>query len=278
MTRTAYELRAASVEAHPGELVRRAAGAGFDGVAFGDGVPDGVVDAVADALDETGLEPVVAGVDLATLASATDEVLERCGRLDCRRLAVSDLGVDDLLTDMSTRATVDRLAKLGARLNDRGFQLVYRNAASDLRPVFSDAGLGGVLSIGPLPELVGKRATSAYQALDRPGPADLADRTRFGQLALRSTGRPVAFAVDADAVAAAGYRIEPVLALVAGRVTAVHVRRSDAAAHAVAAADAEGVPWVVAGSQVDGDDPARAIEHTADAVVPYATSAPTVTR
>lgn len=245
------------------ERIRSVGEAGFDGVEFTGGLDAADADAVSTALADADVEPVATQVDRADLLGDLDGVVERVTAVGCRRLVVAGVGVEHLVTDRAVRDVADELARLGARLRDRGVELCYRNRRRDLRPQFGDSGVGAVLGLGPVAGLVGDRATAALDAATPSNSERVRAETALGQLIARTTGRSLGFEIDTGAVAAAGYDPVQVLALAGDRVTAVGLSPAVDTEAVIRAAHYSDVEWVVPGADTE-----TALQRGVDPVAP----------
>jgi sugar phosphate isomerase/epimerase len=248
------------------ETIRRVGEAGFDGVEFAGQFADADLDAVAAALADAGVEPVAAHVDWVRLHEEFDTVVERYTAVGCHRIAVPHLSIDQVVTDGAVRDTADYLARLGARFCDRDVRFYYHNGPHDLGPLFSDHGLGAVLSLGPVAGLVGERATTLLDAVAHPPPGRIAQRTPLGRIYVRTTGRSLRFEVDVGSVAMAGYDPAVVLDLVGDRLDLVHLTEGADVESTMRAARRNDAEWVIYEDD-DPDDPEAALRRAGAALV-----------
>lgn len=248
------------------DVIRRVGEAGFDGVEFTGTLEDADLDAVRSAMAEADVEAVAAHVDWSDLQADLDGVVERYGELGCRRLVNPRLGVDQIISDRAVRDAADELARMGGRLADRGVAFYYHNAPHDLRPQFRDDRLGGILSLGPIPALVGDRATGLLDSLAHPAPEDIADSTAIGQIYARTVDRSLRFEIDVGSVAMAGYRPDAVLDLVGDKLDLVHCTEGEDVDATLRAARRNDAEWVIYEDD-HPDDPEAALRRGAEALV-----------
>ncbi|WP_436926264.1 sugar phosphate isomerase/epimerase family protein [Halosimplex amylolyticum] len=247
------------------ETIRRVGEAGFDGVEFAGTLEDADLDAVESAMADSGVEAAAAHVDWPTLRDDFDGVVERYARVGCHRLVNPHLGIDQVISDRAVRDTADELARMGARLANRGVEFYYHNAPHDLRPQFRDDRLGGVLSLGPIPALVGDRATNWLDRVAHPDPDSIADRTALGQIYARTVDRSLRFEIDVGSVAMAGYRPDTVLDLVGDKLDLIHLTEGADVESTMQAARRNDVEWVIYEDD-HPDDPAAALRRGAEAL------------
>lgn len=244
------------------ETVRRVATAGYDGIEFAGRLTETDPDRIAAALHDTGIEPVAVHVDRTELVAEFDDVVRRCERIGCSRVVVPHRGPVEFLTGHSTVRLAERLDGLGVRLAEHDIDLLFHNTAYSLRPTFRRPGVGSVLSIGPLPNLLGGHATAVYDRL-RPesSPAD----TAFGRLVAGT--ETIRFELDIGWTAVAGYDPDAVADLLDGRLDVVHLTGGADVGVVVRLARRTDAEWVVVEND-DPDDPRETIRHGPETVAP----------
>ncbi|MFC6838523.1 sugar phosphate isomerase/epimerase family protein [Halomarina ordinaria] len=235
------------------ELVRRVAAAGFEGVEFATRVADADPAAVADALDDTGVTPVGAHVDLRTIEADPAGVAERYRALGVDRLVVPHLPPTHYRTPGRVDELAARLDAVGGALAARGTSLVYHNQVHDFLPVRTPSRLERALTAVHPHSPGASRPQTALGLLGdrllrerpRPSPASAVESTAFGRLVARTDPAVVSFEVDVGGVTAAGYDPRDALALVDGRTALVHLKD--------VVVDGEPSPWASARSVDPGD-------------------------
>lgn len=106
----------------------------FDGVEFA-GLGDPSNDEIGSALAATTLEPMAAHVPVDDLESDLAGTVEPYRDLGCDHLVVPWLDPADFASREDVAETAHRLASLGDRLRDRGFDFSYHNHVHEFRPV-----------------------------------------------------------------------------------------------------------------------------------------------
>jgi sugar phosphate isomerase/epimerase len=248
------------------ETIRRVGEAGFDGVELSGTLEDANLDALSAALSDAGVEAMSGHVDQSALESDFEGVVERYRKVGCDRIAIPHLGVEHVVTDRAVRDTADEYARLGARLADRGIQLYYHNVPHDLRPHFREDRLGAVLGLGPIPEVLGDRATGLLDSVTSVDPNDIADRTALGQIYARTVGRSLRFEIDVGSVTMEGYNPDDVLDLVGDRLDLIHYTEGADVDATLRAARRNDVSWVIYEDD-HPDNPAAALRRGTEALV-----------
>lgn len=212
------------------EVIRRVADAGFEGVEFANRFFEADVDAVAEALDETGVVPVAAHVDLSTIEAALDgdgDLFERLETVGCDRVVVPHVPARHFRTRWAVRAFSYRIADVAHELDARDVDLGYHTIRHDLYPMFPRA-VGTLFEKTPLPHAVadiGARGLSRLRGADpRFDASEIPDDSGYWNLIARTAPDDLFFEVDVGEVAAAGFDPAAAVELASGRVPLVHVR------------------------------------------------------
>jgi sugar phosphate isomerase/epimerase len=219
-------------------VVERVASAGFEGVEFANRIHDADAAAVADALDDTGLEPVSAHVDLSRLEDSFEETVDRYETVGVHDLIVPHLPVSHFRTESRVDAIAERFLAVERRLAGRGFTLNYHNQVHDFLPLTADATLGRLLTAvhphaadAPSGGLWGRARTvggtvgdKVYERLYQ-GPEEGAGLggTAFRYFA-EATAPDVGLQIDVGSVAAAGFEPRTVLEQFEDRLQSVHLK------------------------------------------------------
>ncbi|WP_029601957.1 sugar phosphate isomerase/epimerase family protein [Halococcus hamelinensis] len=128
MVRAAIQLYTVrEVEQPLPELLEGVHEAGFEGVEFAGRVTDADADRVRETLDETGLEPVAAHVDIERLEADPDGTIEFYRSLGCEHLVVPWLGPEAFEAVEAIEATADRLQSVAETVADHGMTFSYHN-------------------------------------------------------------------------------------------------------------------------------------------------------
>jgi sugar phosphate isomerase/epimerase len=225
--------------------IRRVGAAGYDGIELAGRFASADPGAVRLAAREAGVEIVAAHVDRHTLQEETEAVLDRCERVGCERIVLPHRGPGEILTDRLVRELADELNRLGRQLDERGFDLLYHNGPYDLRPTFGEPGLGSLLTMGPLPNLLGRRATELLNRLTPHDPERLFDRTPLGRIYALTDADTLGFELDVGWIEDGGYDPGTVLNMFGDRLPLVHLTEGSDVDATMAAARRNGVEWVV---------------------------------
>lgn len=208
-----------SIDAPLPEIIRLVADAGYEGVEFAGAFLDADPRAVKHALDETGMTPVAAHMDLLRLEGSLEPIVDRCRIVGCDRVIVPHLGAHLFRTTAVIDSLASRLEGLAERLAPHGIELGYHTSRGAFLPPLDRFGLGAVSSLPQLSivwelvaELADRRITGAKRTLDETG---------FARLVMATD--TVTFEIDAGWVAAGGY--DPVEAIegFGDRVSLVHL-------------------------------------------------------
>ncbi|MFO7927214.1 MAG: sugar phosphate isomerase/epimerase family protein [Halobacteriota archaeon] len=203
------------------ETIRRVAAAGYEGVEFAGRFLDADPHAVRSALDETGIVPVAAHVDLGRIERNPEAIVDRCRIAGCRRVVVPHVGSGHFRTTDRTDALVDRLTTLVDRFETDDIEFTYHNARHSFTPPL-DRFVPSSITAVPLPLDGWHRAATAIGRLSGRHGSDLASRTGFGRL-LERTPDALTFEIDVGWVVAAGYDPRSVFELVGDRLASVHI-------------------------------------------------------
>ena len=248
------------------ETIRRVGEAGFDGVEFAGRLEDADLNDINAALSDADVEAASAHVDRPMLKSDFEGIVERYLAVSCGRIVIPHLSIEHIVTDKAVRDTADRFARLGARLADREIQLYYHNVPHDLRPQFREDRLGAVLGLGPVPEILGDRATGLLDYVMNVRPSEITERTALGQIYTRTVGRSLRFEMDVGSIAMAGYNPDHVLDLVGNRLDLIHYTEGADVDATLRAARRNNVPWIIYEDD-HPDDPEAALRRGAEALV-----------
>ena len=276
--RTAIQLY--SLRSHPESLpdiVRRVATRGYDGVEFADRFHREPVEDIAAALADTGIEPVAAHASLSAIEDALggeSDLLERCESVGCDRLVVPHLNSTHFRTRESLRALADRLTDAAAALDERGLELGLHNDRSWLRPLLPD-GVGTVLDATPVPELAADYAQEAGRRFQARHVGPVHSQTPLWHLIARTEPDAIGFEVEVAELRAGGVDPAEALSVFDGRAEMLHLRDVvpgsgfDDYEHVphgegvldmeriLAAADDDGVEWLVYENELAMDDEAK---------------------
>lgn len=201
------------------ETIHRVADAGFEGVEFAGAFLEANPNAVREALDETGVTPVAAHVDLDTLESSLESVVDRCRRVGCDHLVIPHLGAGYFRTTTHVDELATRLDGLASRIEDYGLRLSYHTSKDPFLPLLDRFGLGVPANL-PSPGVVWERVVEAVDFTVR-GPDRTVGETGFARLVSRTDD--LAFEVDVGWVTAGGYDPVDVFDLLGDRLSLVHV-------------------------------------------------------
>lgn len=201
------------------ERIRRVADAGFDGVEFAGTFLETNPHAVREALDETGVRPVAAHVDLTRIEANVEALADRMNHVGCRHAIVPHLGGGYF----RTKATVDRLAsrleELSDRLASHGIQLSYHVSREPFLPLLDRYRLAALARL-PSPAFVWQLATEAIDLTIRESARTL-DVTAFNRLVSRT--EDLTFEVDVGWVAAGNYDPVTVFETLGDRMPFIHM-------------------------------------------------------
>ncbi len=201
------------------DTIRRVADAGFEGVEFAGAFLDANPHRVREALDETGIVPVAAHVDLRTLEGDLESIADRCRHVGCAHVVIPHLGAGYFRTSTHVDALARRLEGLAGRLDAHGLQLSYHTSREPFLPMLDRFGLGPVAAL-PSPGIVWERAAEAIDLTVR-GLDRTVEKTGFARLVSR-TG-DLTFEVDVGWVTAAGYDPVDVFDLLGSRLSLIHI-------------------------------------------------------
>lgn len=232
-----YTIRA--IDEPLGEIIRRVAAHGIEGVEFAHRIQHEDPEPVADALAETGVVPVAAHLELHQLEYDRETLLPLYRKLGCDTLVIPHLSKAHFLTERRVRRLADRLHHLGEILKDEEFTLLYHNQDHDFFPLVGEDWIGNLLtSIAPethdvraetLPQrvwrILGSLGDQRYMNRYLKAAHDVPlEETAFGMLATLLDPKFVQFEVDAGAVVAAGYDPVEVLEYVGVRTPLIHMK------------------------------------------------------
>ena len=201
------------------ETIRRVGDAKFEGVEFAGAFLKADPHAVRKALDETGLTPVAAHVDLQALEGDLEPIIDRCRRVGSDHLVIPHLGAGYFRTTTHVDALARRLEGLAKQLDAYGFQLSYHTSKHPFLPLLDRYGLGFPANL-PSPGVVWELMAEAIDLTVRGADRDVAT-TGFGRLVSRTDH--LTFEVDVGWAAAAGYDPVDVFDLVGDRLSLIHI-------------------------------------------------------
>lgn len=201
------------------ETIHRVADAGFEGVEFAGAFLEADPHAVREALDETGIAPVAAHVDLQMLEGDLESVVDRCRHVACDHLVIPHLGAGYFRTTTHVDALARRLEGLARKLDDYGLQLSYHTSRHPFLPLLDRFGLGAPAML-PSPAFVWERVAEAIDLTVRGTDRSVAT-TGFGRLVSRTDN--LTFEIDAGWVTAAGYDPVDVFELLGSRLSLIHI-------------------------------------------------------
>ncbi|GAA0522597.1 Sugar phosphate isomerase/epimerase [Halorubrum aquaticum] len=212
-----YTLR--NIEESLPETIRRVAKAGFEGVEFAGAFLEADPHAVRRALEETGVEPVAAHVDLRTLESDLESVVDRCRHVGCDHLVIPHLGAGYFRTTTHVDALATRLDGLASRIAGHGLRLSYHTSKDPFLPLLDRFGLGVPANL-PSPSIVWEQVAEAIDLTVR-GTDRTLEATGFGRLVSRTDD--LTFEVDVGWVSAGGYDPVDAFELLGDRLSLIHV-------------------------------------------------------
>lgn len=201
------------------ETIRRVANAGYEGVEFAGRFLEADPHAVGEALDETGVEPVAAHVDLRALEGELESIADRCRRVGCDHVVIPHLGADYFRTTTHVDALARRLDGLADQVGSHGLRLSYHTSKDPFLPLLDRFGLGipaNLPSPGFVWELVAEAVNMTVNGGDR-----TVEATGLGQLAFRTDS--LSFEVDVGWVSAGGYDPVDVFELLGDRLSLIHI-------------------------------------------------------
>ena len=201
------------------ETIRRVADAGFEGVEFAGAFLESDPHAVRDALDDVGVTPVAAHVDLARIEGNPEAVADRLRHAGCRHAVVPHLGGGFFRTNADVDAIARRLDALAGRLDNYGVRLSYHVSREPFRPPLDRVGLGRLARL-PSPGIAWRVAAEALDRTIR-GAARTLDVTAFDRLVDRTDD--LTFEVDVGWVAAGGHDPVAVFDRLGDRMSLIHV-------------------------------------------------------
>lgn len=130
------------------EILERIEAIGYDGVEFVDRVHRDVdTETLVETLDETGLEPLGVHVWLHQLEDDMSKLIERYEPLGIDTFVVPYHPETNFRTERRMRDLVERLHRVGERLQDHGFNLLYHPNHWDLVPLVDGPMLGELPSL-----------------------------------------------------------------------------------------------------------------------------------
>jgi len=208
------------------ETIRRVADAGFEGVEFAGAFLESDPHAVREALNDTGVTPVAAHVDLTRIEADVEALADRLRHAECDHAIIPHLGGGYFRTKADVDALALRLEGLVDRLDNYGIQLSYHVAREPFLPLLDGLGLATPARL-PSPGIVWELVAEAFDLTIR-GPSRTLDKTAFDRLVARTD--ELTFEVDVGWVAAGGYDPAAVFDYLGERMPLVHiadVRRTD---------------------------------------------------
>lgn len=228
MTRSALQLYTVrDFDADLPAVLEIIADAGFEGVEFAHRLHDAEPDDVKQALERTGLQPVGAHVELATLMQDWDAVTGRLQAVGCDRLIIPHLPADRFLTYGRIDELVDRLDTVAERLAAQGMTLGIHNTRTifdrplDAFRLQSLSGIGAIPS-GVLVHLAGALSQATTGSADH-----RLSLSAYQHLVEATENTPIEFELDIKNVAAAGIDPEAIIDLLGDRLVAIHIADID---------------------------------------------------
>lgn len=208
------------------ETIRRVADAGFEGVEFGEAFLESNPHAVRESLNDTGVTPVAAHVDLTWAEANVEALADRMRHVGCRRAIVPHLGGGHFRTKADVDAIASRLEALAGSLDSYGIQLSYHVSREPFLPLLDRFGLATPVKL-PSTGIIWRLVAEAADLTIRESSRTL-DVTAFHRLVTRTD--ELTFEVDVGWVAAGGYDPVDVFDYLGDRMPLIHiadVRRTD---------------------------------------------------
>jgi sugar phosphate isomerase/epimerase len=207
------------MEAPLSERVRRIADAGFEGIEFAGTFLESNPHEVREVLDDTGVTPVAAHVDLARIEANVEALADRLRHVGCRHAIVPHLGGGHFRTKADVDALALRLEGLADRLDSYGIQLSYHVSREPFLPLLDRYGLAAPARL-PSPGIGWRLAAEAIDLTIRGSSRTLAV-TAFDRLVSRTD--ELTFEVDAGWVAAGGYDPVEIFEYLGDRMPLIHI-------------------------------------------------------
>ena len=201
------------------ERIRRVADAGFEGVEFAGTFLETNPHAVRETLDDTGVTPVAAHVDLARIEADVEALADRMRHVGCRHVIIPHLGGGHFRSKADVDALALRLEELAGRLDNYGIQLSYHVSREPFLPLLDRYGLATPARL-PSPGIVWRLAAETIDLTIR-GSSRTLDVTAFDRLVSRT--EELTFEVDVGWVAAGGYDPVAVFDRLGDRMPLIHV-------------------------------------------------------
>lgn len=207
--------------------IERVAAAGFDGVEFAHGIVTADPVAVRDALDDTGLTPIGAHVELDTLEASWKDRIVRYDRIGCDRIIIPHLPPVQFHHCNRITELAKRLASTAVALDERGFELGIHNTQAMLTPPLDRYGLGPLLSINRIPSGGWTYLAMALARFSQTIGELPVDWTGFSRLLESFEDEPPLIEIDIKNVVAAGIDPETIFTHFGGRTPLVHLADID---------------------------------------------------
>jgi sugar phosphate isomerase/epimerase len=201
------------------DRIRRVADAGFEGVEFAGTFLETNPHAVREMLDDTGVTPVAAHVDLARIEADVEALADRMSHVGCRHVIIPHLGGGHFRSKADVDALALRLEELAGRLDNYGIQLSYHVSREPFLPLLDRYGLATPARL-PSPGIVWRLAAETIDLTIR-GSSRTLDVTAFDRLVSRTD--ELTFEVDVGWVAAGGYDPVAVFERLGDRMPLIHV-------------------------------------------------------
>ncbi|MFD1686160.1 sugar phosphate isomerase/epimerase family protein [Halobellus litoreus] len=199
--------------------IRRVADAGFEGVEFAGRFLESNPHVVRESLDETGVTPVAAHVDLTRIESNVEALADRLRHVGCGHAIIPHLSGGYFRTKSDIDGLALRLENLADRLDSYGIQLSYHVSREPLLPRLDSFGLGPTVDL-PTPDVVWRLLAEAIDLTIR-GSARAVETTAFGRLVSQTDD--LTFEVDVGWIAAARYDPVELFDYLDDRVALIHV-------------------------------------------------------
>ncbi|MFD1600083.1 sugar phosphate isomerase/epimerase family protein [Halobellus rarus] len=201
------------------ETIRRVADAGFEGVEFAGAFLESNPHAVREALDDTGVTPVAAHVDLTRIEANVEALADRMRHVGCNHAIVPHLSGGYFRTKDDVDALALRLEGLADRLDSYGIQLSYHVSREPFLPLFDRYGLATPVRL-PSPGIVWRLAAEVLDLTIR-GSSRTVEVTAFDRLVSRTDD--LTFEVDVGWVAAGGYDPVAIFEYLGDRMPLIHI-------------------------------------------------------
>lgn len=204
------------------QILHHVAEAGFEGVEFAHRVHHANPMAVRDALDETGLVPVAAHVELHQLLDDWDRLLSLYDTLEVDMIVLPHLPFDHFRTTDRINELVNRLQQVEAALDDRGKTLAFHNTREVFYKPLDGYQIPPALVQDPVPTLVWVMVAE-LMSRDSRGDYSHIERSGLGLLSQQTEADQLRFEMDIKNVVAAGVPVEDVFDILGDRIDLVHL-------------------------------------------------------